>query len=450
MNGIISSVKNKIRNMACLLAVVTAGCGVVACHEEENLTIPIEPSYSDPEVGLAAFRQQLLAAPNGWEASLRPKNGKIYTLFMTLADAEVTLYADADTTAARTATRTGYTLALSQSINPSITFADGSNLARIPGGGKNAGVDQTYSYEYTRNDTVFLQGNQYGDQLRMVKASAEIRAAYEGRQLRNAMKAVTGYISTVHYLYLKPSEDVLIQFAVSTGSRGVYITYLQDGVKFFGTDYAYSLEGMHFKNPLRVAGNVLQDVAWEESTRELSVLYNGTRVVLQKATIPVIPLHYLLGTDYQPGAAAPSPVLQFLPGWSPKFRTLWMIDDEKAGDNEYYLYYVAPGLNIKTNTMELYVYYVSQNEYVAGKFQYTYTKTADGVFDFTFVGIDDTLEGDRARVIAPWIPNILTVLEDNRFRIEFFDAYEELGGVIPQFISVDDPDLYFTGLWFTP
>jgi hypothetical protein len=100
--------------------------------------------------------------------------------------------------------------------------------------------------------------------------------------------------------------------------------------------------------------------------------------------------------------------------------------------------------------MELYVYYVNSSEYVAGKFQYTYTKTADGVFDFTFIGIDDTLEGDRARAIAPWIPNILAILEDNRFRIEFFDAYEALGGVIPQFISVDDPDLYFTGLWFTP
>jgi hypothetical protein len=429
-----------------------AAASLVACHNDEELTIPVTPSYSDPNENLIAFKQQLEAAPQGWEATLRPQTGKVYTLFMTLGGGEVTLYADTDTTAAQTPSRTPYAVELTQTVNPSLVFADGSNLARVPGGGTNPGVDKAYSYTFMRGDTLYLRGNQYGDELRLVKASAETRAAYEGRALRNAMKAVSGYLATVHYLYLQPSPDLLIQFAVNPTTRGLYITYLNDGVKFFGSDYAYAPEGMRLKSPLHVAGNTLQEITWHADSKQLSVVYNGVEQNLQKANIPVIPLHYLLGTEYPPGAAFPSPEVRSLPGWSSKFRALWMKDDGGALEHDYSLIYVVPDIHIENNTMELYVYYVNpEGGYLYGKMQYAYTKTADGVFDFTFTGIRDDEDGDAARAIQPYIPTILGVLENNRFRIEFFDAtaYVELGGAIPQFISVDDPELYFTGLWFT-
>lgn len=436
-----------VRRLAVGLVAVAS---LAACSNDEDMTIPVTPSYSDPEENLAAFKQQLEAAPEGWEATLRPLTGKVYTLFLTLGGGEVTLYADTDTTAAQTPSHSPYSVELTQTVNPSLVFADGSNLARVPGG-KNPGVDKAYSYSFTRGDTLYLRGNQYGDELRLVKASAGTRAAYEGRALRNAMKSVSGYLAAVHYLYLQPSPDLLIQFAVNPATRGVYITYLQGhDVKFFGSDYAYAPGGMRLKSPFSVAGNTLQDVAWHDDTRQLSVVYNGASQPLQKANIPVIPLHYLLGTEYPPGAAFPSPGVQLLPGWSSKFRTLWMKDDDGAMQENYSLIYVVPDIHIENNTMDLYVYYVNpEDDYVHGKMQYKYTKTAEGVFDFAFTGTPDDEEGARARAVQPHMPTILGLLENHRFRVEFFDAYQELGGVIPQYISVDDPELYFTGLWFT-
>jgi hypothetical protein len=46
------------------------------------------------------------------------------------------------------------------------------------------------------------------------------------------------------------------------------------------------------------------------------------------------------------------------------------------------------------------------------------------------------------------LPNIFGVINGNHFRIEFFDAFEELGGVIPQYISTEDSNLFFTGFFY--
>jgi hypothetical protein len=444
------NIMNLLRSRLYTLA-IAAGLLLAACHEDEELTIPVVPSYTDPEVALADFRQQLVAATNGWEATLRPQPGKMYTLFLTLDGSEVTMYSDADTIVAQTPTRTGYTIALNQEVNPSIAFANESVLDRIPGGGKNTGVDVSYSYNFTRNDTVFLTGNRYGDVLRLVRASAETRAAYEGRQLRKAMKSVTQYLSGVRYLYFRPSEDILIQFAVNRETRGIYVTYLYQGVKFFGSDYAYALDGIHLKNPLRVAGHALQALTWDAVAGKLTTIYGDTRYDLQEATVPIIPLHYLLGEDYSPSMVFLTPSVQALPGWSAKFYSLWATDENAMFKDAYYFHYVAANLALDTQTMELYVNYINPaGDYVRGIFLYTFTKTDEGVFDFTPAGVPDGEAGKAAKDIDPYIPNILRVFSDNSFRIEFYDAYASLGGVIPQFVSVDDPTLYFAGLWFTP
>jgi hypothetical protein len=84
-----------------------------------------------------------------------------------------------------------------------------------------------------------------------------------------------------------------------------------------------------------------------------------------------------------------------------------------------------------------------------GKFPYTFTKTTDGIFDFTPQKIDDNDDDAAdAHFIDGKMPNVFDVINNHRFHIEFFDANATLGGPIPQYISVDDPGIYFTGYFY--
>jgi len=438
----------KTQRMAFLL--LTALLLLQSCSHDEDLVIPVEPSYTDPQQDLDNFQQQLLSSANGWEARLTPQPGKIYQLFFELkSDGTVSLYADADTVAAKTPTTSPYAIQLTARVNPTLVFDAGSNLERIPGGGNNLGVDKAYSFKYSKGDTLYLLGNTYGDQLKLVKASKESRDRYVAKGLRNSIKTIGAYLSTVRYLYIQPEAGKIIQFMTNPVSKSVYVTYLDNGAKFFGSDYAYSLDGIEMKNTLHAPGYQTGELFWDDDAKKLYTLYNGTRFDLKPSPIPVIPLHYLLGSEYPAGAAFPSLYLGWLPGWSAKFQTLWLADDDALTKEEIYLYYVVTDLHLEDNTMNLYVYYVNPaGTYVRGKFPYTFTKTTDGIFAFTPQPIDNTAEGDNARAIDGKLPNIVGVINNNRFRIEFFDAFDELGGFIPQYISVDDSDLFFTGYFY--
>lgn len=422
-----------------------------SCSHEEDLVIPVEPSYTDPQVSLEAFQQALHSSGNGWEGVLSPQPGKLYKLFLELeaSTGKVSLYADADTVAAKTPTLTDYSIELTQRVNPALVFGADSNLERIPGSGKNPGVDKSYAFQYSKGDTLYLLGNQYGDMLKLFKATKDDRDSYRANGLRNSLKQISAYLATVRYLYIQPEEDKIIQFMTNPVSKGLYVTYLSNGAKFFGSDYAYSLNGIELKRSLNIPGYHAAEIFWDGNAKKLYTVYNGARVDLKASPIPVIPLHYLMGNEYPAGAAFPSLYLGWLPGWSAKFQTLWLADDDAMTALEIYLYYVVTDLHLEDNTMNLYIYYVNQEgTYVRGKFPYTFSKTADGIFSFTALPIDDSEEGDYARAVKDHIPRILGVINGNRFRIEFFDAFEELGGVIPQYISVDDSGLYFTGYFY--
>jgi len=438
------------KNMLIPAAMLIAALMLAACSNDEEPVIPVEKSYSDPAADLEAFRQQVLSAQHGWEGSLSPQPGKMYRLFFELdAQGKVSLYADADTVAARTPSSTGYRIETMQKVNPTLIFESGSNLDRIAIAGSQRKVDMAYSFKSMKGDTLRLLGNEYADELVLVKASKDHRDRYVAQALKNSLKKISAYMATVRYFYLQPEPDKLVQFMMNPLSRDIYVTYLNQGAKFFGSDYAYSLDGITLNAPLEAAGYDAAEIFWDEQAGKLYTYYNNARVDLKTSPIPVIPLHYLLGNEYPPGAAMVSTYLEKLPGWSNKFQSLWLQDDNALTNQDIGLYYIIFDLHVDTSTMDLYVYYVRDDQMRRGKFPYVFTKTADGVYDFTPLKIDDNDEDAAdAHFIDGKLPNIIGVVNNQRFRIEFFDAYAILGGVIPQYISVDDPGIYFTGYFY--
>lgn len=442
--------KRKRSQFSQVLYLIIAAAGLnfmVACSQQDDLVIPVEPSYADPQGKLDEFKQKLSSATDGWQGLLMPKKGKLFTLFFTLDNAgKVSMLTDADTVAAKTFSRSSYRVEITQHVNASVVFEDGSNLERIP-----SAVDKEYAYQYSLGDTLFLLGSRYGDVLKLTKATAAERQAYESRQLKNSMQQIAKYLSTVRYLSFQPEPGKIIQFSLNPLARSVYNTYLEQRAKFFGSDYSYSTHGVLLKTSPNIGGYAPTEILWDGVKGSLYTYYNGQRMELQSSTLPAIPLHYLLGDEYSPGTVVPSPYVERMPGWSPKFQTQWLVDDNALMKQlNIALYYMLLDLHVKENTMDLYIYYVTpESEFVRGKFPYTFSKTEDGVYTFTPRAIETgTEEGDNADRVKDYLPNILGTVNTNRFRIEFYDAYAELGGLIPQYLGVDNTDIYFTGFFY--
>jgi hypothetical protein len=433
-----------------LAMALVAGCMLTACTNDDEPVIPVERSYSDPSADLEAFKQQVLSATNGWEGNLSPQPGKMYHLFLQLdGQGKVSLYADVDTTAARVATTTAYRIETTQKVNPTLVLEPGSSLDRIVIASTKRHVDLAYSFKSAQGDTLRLLGNEFGDELVLVKAPRDHRDRYAAQALKNTMKGVAAYMSTVRYFYLQPEPDKLIQLMINPLSRDIYVTYLNQGAKFFGSDYAYSLDGIALNAPLNAVGYKATEIFWDQQAQVLYTYYNNARVDLKTSPIPVIPLHYLLGNEYPPGTIVLSTYLEKLPGWSVRFQALWLKDDDALFTEEISLYYIVFDLHVDANTMDLYVYYVLDDIMHRGKFPYTFTKTTDGIFDFTPQKIDDNDDDAAdAHFIDGKMPNVFDVINNHRFHIEFFDANATLGGPIPQYISVDDPGIYFTGYFY--
>ena len=214
--------RTRIRNthLHPLVIVTAAILLLVRCSQQDDLVIPVEPSYADPQLKLDEFKQKLASGTDGWQGLLTPKKGKMFTLFFTLDNAgEVSMLADADTVAAKTFSRSKYRVELTQHVNASVVFEAGSNLERIP-----SIVDREYAYQYSSGDTLFLLGSQYGDVLKLAKTTSAERQAYETRQLKRSMQQIAKYLSGVRYLSFQPEPGKIIQFSLNPLARSVYNT----------------------------------------------------------------------------------------------------------------------------------------------------------------------------------------------------------------------------------
>ena len=103
----------------------------------------------------------------------------------------------------------------------------------------------------------------------------------------------------------------------------------------------------------------------------------------------------------------------------------------------------------KDNTMTVNIYYTESDVLKIASYPYTYTKDVNGIYSFSPLPLDlTTADGQRADLIKGYLTNLFSITNSNTFSIEFFDAFDELGGLIAQFTSQENSEIYFTGFFY--
>nr|WP_295866195.1 DUF4302 domain-containing protein [uncultured Chitinophaga sp.] len=424
-----------------VLYTLLCAAALASCRKDDTTSLPVEKSYGDPKQQLDSFKTVLGSASNGWVGTLTPRDGsELFSVYFQLDNSkgEVTLYTDLDADAAITPSKSRFTVGITQTVNPTLSFQEGSQLAGIKLIAKR-GVDTAYAFRYINGDTLVLTGNKYSDELKLVKAGAQVKTDYTAGKLGTAMAAATDFFNQPGFLAIKPGDKQAFIF-FNTDSKISGLAFLNNTTRISsGTGYAYTLTGIALHHPVWIGNQPISTLDWDATANNYYALINKNKVYLERTAVPVIPLHYILGSEIPAQLTVPAPNLLPLPGWSAGFMTIW---NDAAGK------FKTIGLPVSKLVMDFRTQGIlNMNIYFGayvGKFTFKYTKTTDGIYTFVMQPFANDTQGGNGNLVKTQAKALTDMLSANRFSLGYL---EDPGGVLTTFKSVDNPAIGFTGYW---
>ncbi|SFC68778.1 protein of unknown function [Parapedobacter composti] len=425
----------------------------VCCKKENNDNYEVEKVHADPEALMAEFTEALYAGSLGWQATLIPKSGKIYTLFFKMDKAgNVWTLLDLDVNTARQPKRGTYRLDASAN-HASISFSAGTYLDDVTHkeGFRTVGADTSYAFKYANGDTLVLRGNRNGDELRMVHITAQEELNFEYGILGNS------YIYMYNFFVQKPFFSFSIpghgpvQVALNPGARGITMFFGENNRgKVVSSDYAYGVNRIVLKTPIRIGSHLISELTVDTEMQTFYIASNGDRLDLEGANMPVVPLHLLLGTGYPPYVSLPSPYfIEELPGWSEPFHQRYYEATENMLFSPYGLQLGVFAFHIdgERDRMNLEVFFGNQGGTYKAVYPYSYDKTSDGVYSFNALPFErGNVLHENAEFIKQYMAPLLDLINTDSFTMQLYDY----GGddFLAQMTSVERPEIYFTGYMF--
>jgi hypothetical protein len=426
-----------------LLAILFVGC-------TKDKTAPIfgEKPEERMEKALAAYKAALTGSTYGWKTVVYPAAGGGYSFFFKFGTNDrVTMYGDVTEEAAGTPLESTYRLKAVQ--RPSILFDTYSYLhllsdpdENVYGGatGQGYSVDFEYAIDTVTADSIKLTGISFGTKITLVKASQADAEAFSSGAYAGMITNGEAYIAAHPWLYLQFDDGKRLQVSINTFSKTFTLFYLNDAgeVQLLTTPYSYTPEGIYLKNPVSYNGNTFHELFWDGVNEVFYVTVDGQRVEVKEAVTSIVPMHKLLGVDFSSLIVPP----QQLPGWSASFTSIYAGIGTSLLNGPYglTLYYTEFAFDVAQQMMYVDVYIIQNNSLYLAEYPFTYSKTADGVFNFT----EQAFSGNAALIATDMKP-LLDYIRNDRFTMEFVVDTQGGNGKLGQLKSVENGDFFFTG-----
>lgn len=426
-----------------LLAILFAGCS-----KDKTTSLFGEKPEERMEKALAEYKATLTGSTYGWKTVVYPAAGGGYSFFFRFgANDRVTMYSDVTLEAAGTAKESTYRLKAVQ--RPSLLFDTYSYLhllsdpdPNVYGGETGSGyaVDFEYAIDSVSADTIKLTGISFNTKMILVKATQAEAEAYTAGSYANLITDMEEYMLQHPWLYLQFADGNRLQVSVNTFTKTFTLIYIDDAeqVKLLSSPYYYTLNGIYLQTPIVYEGDAFHEVFWDSAQQVFYVTIDGQRVEVKVALTSVVPMHRLLGVDFSSLIVPP----QQLPGWSASFTTIYADIATSLINGPYglTLYYTEFAFDVNQQIMNMDVYVIQNNSLFLARYPFTYTKTADGVFNFT----GQAFQGNAAVIATDMMP-LLNYIRNDRFTMDFIVDTQGGNGKLGQLKSVEHPDFFFTG-----
>ncbi|RDC65752.1 DUF4302 domain-containing protein [Adhaeribacter pallidiroseus] len=422
-----------------------------ACQQDNNDPAPGQRPEERLSQALTDYKTQLVSAPYGWKATLKPNGGGLYSFFFKFNENDrVAMSADISSGAAGPPAETTYRLKGMQvpalifdTYSPLHILADPDPQALLktvglPGEpGQGLFSDFEFTIDSLATNVVQLTGNLQQSKMILVPATQEEFNAYTAGQLKVVIDQTTAYQKANPFIYLLSGDGTRVQVNINAATKTFSLISLANGnVQILNSLFTYTTRGILLEPALVVNGTAIQELFWDSANQVFYAEINGSRVEVQSSPTPIIPLHNFVGVTFNTIAVPP----QALPGWSPDFTSKQQQAASAilAGPYALRLDYMYFLFDVQSRTMALNIIVYQGNNGFLALYPFSYTKTADGVYNFTA----QTPNGN-AQVIAEDMSPLLNHINNDNFTMDFFQDPD--AGTLGQMKSVQNPEFYFTG-----
>ncbi|KLT66200.1 hypothetical protein AB669_08590 [Pedobacter sp. BMA] len=408
---------------------------------------------------IAKVKNILSSAENGWIAITPTADGGGYSFFMKFDAAEnVKMYADLNDASSTTEYASYYRVKQDQGVDlvfdtfNYITMLNDPDPATL-GGNRGTGFksDVDFIYDRSSGDSIIFTGKRYRQSLKMVKATATQRAAYESAGLKTAIDKVKSFFSTNKYPYIeivsgtstiKAGISINTTNNVAGGKRLTLTGVLADGVTTAtaSTKFAFTLDGPFLLGTdLKYSSITFVKILWKDASTLALYDSTGKEYIVKNSTAPLTPLYLLLGASY---GNVVLPNATTYTGWGSEYisRRATAASAMLNGGYALRLEQMTYTFNNTTKKMTLKVNMPQNATQYVGTLNYTYTRGSDGIFKFTYVDADG-----NGTLIVPFMAALLGQrLNVNTFTVDYLSDPIS-GGLYAQFKSIENPNFTFSG-----
>jgi hypothetical protein len=290
---------------------------VVACSKEK----PAFDKDADDRINeqLANYQSVITGSANGWTATLVTRLGSTYSFYFRFNESNrVVMYCDFDSTTAGVQKESSYRLKSLQ--QPSLLFDTYSYVhmladpdASVNGGYYGGGLfsDFEFAIDTCTTDSIVLTGRFNGSSAILRRASAQDRAAWENKQVRNNLVGLLNLGKILNYFKRLNYNGTEYEIQINTVFKTAVITWKDASgtTHTITTPYFFSAAGVQFSNPVVNGTTTITGFAitgFNTTTNSLQVKVNNSDAAIAGATRPVDPDVQAGRRWWQWGAAAQS------------------------------------------------------------------------------------------------------------------------------------------------
>jgi hypothetical protein len=445
----LTAIKQNNMKKKLLYIILALSAFITSCKKDED------PIFEDPDTRLSAAlaenQAQLINAPNGWKATIYPHGGKGFTYYFKFtADGKVTMLSDFNATTATKPAESTYRLKALQ--RPTLIFDTYNyvHLAADPDAGVSGGAnargltsDFEFGFVSAAGDSLKMEGTFNFNQMVMVKLSADESQKILAGGLKTMTDANTAYLTANKNPYIQLDANVRGALLIDPVAKTVKLNYLDDKEASLlqTVSFAYGIGKLVLSNYITYGSIRFNELLWDAATNTYYAMSGGTRINVLNSALPIIPLRALfapVGKDYSQIDYNPASVNTSLStDFSTRYNTA-KTGLAAVGGAGRMLDYVKVMINTD-NTMVLRFYYRNTaGSAFQANFTYSYTRTAAGVFTFTYLGADG-----NGTVVGPGFVALTDYFRNNTFTIDWIS--NPSGGYYGGLVTTSNPASFYYG-----
>lgn len=251
---------------------------------------------------LKSYQSAIAGSANGWTATLKTRLGNIYSFYFRFNDSNrVFMYCDLDSNTAGVLKESSYRLKSLQ--QPCLLFDTYSYLhrladpdPRVNGGYAGAGLfsDFEFMIDTVTTDSIILTGRFNGSSAVLRKASAQDRAAWENKQVRNNLVGLMNLGKILNYFKRLTYNGTEYEIQINTILKMAIITWKDASgtTHTITTPYYISATGIQFTIPVVNGSTTITGftiTGFNATTSTIQVKVNNTDATIAGAIRPVNP-----------------------------------------------------------------------------------------------------------------------------------------------------------------